>query len=510
MISGKNSVHKSKSEKHNIFDALPGALIEVNFASRSVVYMNIIAQSVFEYSEADVSVGLLAEDIFLNKGEFEKALKTVESFGLADYQAKTTYTRYARQDLYDFMLRKKGGTGFYGECQGSFILSEDGVPLGIHLYIRDLTEQRLMEMSLHESEEKYRTLVEYSSDLIFLISGQGIVLSLNRAALDSMHKQVEEVQGKHLYELFPEDIAEGYKLNVDIAFTTGESALYETTMPSNTQKIWLSTSVNPVKDRNGKVTAVLAVSRDITERKIAEEQVEMALVRARQANRVKDQFIANISHEIRTPLTSIIGYTGRLKESLGKALKSEEEGFFHSINRSSNRLLRTVDAILNVSQVEAGTLQLSPKKLHLEQLCEMICDELQPLAVKTGIELEFTSDVEDDQISIDESSIYQALVNLIQNAIKYTSEGGVYIRLRKTEKRMVLTIMDTGIGISEEYHMRMFQPFSQESEGLSKSYQGLGLGLALTKRYLDRIQIKIRVDSKKNRGSTFTLTFPEC
>ncbi len=490
------------------FDFLPGALIEIDLSKRSVIYMNRIAFSLFEYTQADIDRGLPLRDIFQNDSEYERSIRVAESFGLDAYQHRKAYSRYEKQDLYDFMMVKQDGSEFFAECQGSFVLDENQVPVGARIYIRDLSEQRLIEASHIENEEKYRTLVENSSDLIFLIDPQGVVLSVNKATSKYLKRSRREIEGKNVAELFPAQTTATLKGYLNKSFISGKRAIYETPMPTTNKQMWVNTSINPVRDIDGNITAILGVSRDITHRKRSEERLEQALVEAKNANKLKSQFISNITHEIRTPLTSITGFTTRLRESLGDKLNPEVEDFFKFIQNGSKRLLNTVDAIIKVSQVEAGTLPLTPKCFNLIPMLQVMYDKLLADAIAKGIELEYKNQVEDDEIWADENSVYEAINNILENAIKYTQEGGISIILERVDGLLTLNVADTGIGISDEYRERLFQLFSQESEGLAKEYQGIGLGLALTKRYLDMNKILISVQSEKGRGSTFTLTFP--
>ncbi len=498
-----------KPEEYKIFDFLPGALIEINLSSRLVIYMNQIAFSIFGYSQSDIKSGIPVRDIFLNDAEYERGLEITKAFGLDSFESRKPYNRLEKQDLYDFMLKKKGGSSFYGECQASFVLDSEGVPTGIRMHIRDLTKQRKTEISLQESEEKYRTLVESSSDLIFLFDDKGNIFSANKAVLKALGKRLENILGKNISELFPPDVAQSFMQYIRQIYSTGESASLEITLPVEGSTVWISTFFNSVRNAAGEVTAVLCIGRDITKRKHAENQNVLALIEAKKANMAKDQFISNMSHEFRTPLTSIIGYTDYLKRNLGNKLKSKDRESFDSIYRNSNRLLRTVNAILSFSQTQAGKPQLDPQILYLNPLSQKICDELRPSAEKKGLKLEFIPTAKDDKIWLDEYSIYEALYNIIQNAIKYTNDGRITVQLTRIRRRLVLIISDTGIGISAEYYQQMFQPFSQASEGLAREYQGLGLGLALTKRYLDWNKVEIEVKSKQNQGSTFKLTFPQ-
>ena len=490
------------------FDFLPGALIEIDLSARTVIYMNRIAFSLFEYTQQDIDAGLLLRDIFINDSEYERSILVAESFGLDNYQNRTAYTRYEKQDLYDFMMMKKDGSEFFAECQGSFVLNEDNVPVGARIYVRDLSEQRLLEAAHIETQEKYRTLVEHSSDIIFLIDTNGVILSVNKASALYLNKEREEIEGKNISELFPDSTTATFKGYINKSFISGKSATYETPMPTTNKQIWVSTSINPVKDSDGNVTSILGVSRDITDRKRSEERLEQALVEAQAANKVKDQFLANITHEIRTPLTTITGFTNRLRMSLGADLKPEVEDFFKFIQSGSTRLLKTIDSIIKVSQLEAGAIPLTLKFFHLGPMLQVMHDKLLTDAKEKGIGLEYSNLAENDLVRADENSVYEAINNILLNAIKYTEAGGIIIQLVRVDSQLRLSVTDTGIGISDEYRQRLFQLFSQESEGFAKIYQGIGLGLALTKRYLDMNNILISVQSEKGLGSTFSLTFP--
>lgn len=490
------------------FHFLPGALIEVDLDKRQVIYLNRIARALFKLTPEQAEKPFPLRDIFLNDVEYERSVRVAEKFGLESYQNRSAYTRFEQQDLYDFMMVRSDGAAFYAECQGAFVLDENQIPVGARIYIRDLTDQRITEARLHENENKYRTLVEYSSDLIWLIDTHATVISVNEAVTRYLGKKRDEIEGHTVTELFNEETAKTFQSYLNKTLIDGKSATYETTMPTTNKAIWISTSITPVKDASGNISALLGVSRDITERKLSRERLEQALIDARNANQVMDQFIANISHEIRTPLTSVTGFTERLKNSLGDRLSKEELDYFKFITNNSERLMRTVDAILNVSQLEAGAIQLSPASLNLAQLIRLVCEKLRPSAEEKGLALNFHSDVEDDKITLDEDSMYQAVLNIIENAIKYTNSGAVDVQLMAEGDLLSLKISDSGIGISDEYRQSMFQLFSQESEGLAKDYQGIGLGLAITKRYLDMNNVQIHVESEKGKGSTFTLTFP--
>ncbi|MBC8193283.1 MAG: HAMP domain-containing histidine kinase [FCB group bacterium] len=248
--------------------------------------------------------------------------------------------------------------------------------------------------------------------------------------------------------------------------------------------------------------------QEITERKQAEKEISRALLNAKQANEVKDQFIANISHEIRTPLNSIIGFSDIFQKRYSDVISEKDQNLFDYINSSSQRLMQTVDSILNIAQLNAGAIKIQKTELDLVSITKAVVEELKPQANEKNLELKFIAPKLEFLVFADNYCIQQALNNITENAIKYTFEGQVVLKLHQDKGRSKLSITDSGIGISEEYQSRIFQAYTQESEGYTKKFQGVGLGLALTKRYLDLNGVELDLESQKDVGTTFTLTFP--
>ncbi|RMF09247.1 MAG: sensor histidine kinase [Candidatus Neomarinimicrobiota bacterium] len=185
----------------------------------------------------------------------------------------------------------------------------------------------------------------------------------------------------------------------------------------------------------------------------------------------------------------------------------EVQAMFDALHDSGARIVHTIHEILDLSTIEAGGFELYPGEIHLKQLIDQVVRELRLRADQKGLYLDVEYGVRDDRIQGDAYSLEQALVNLVDNAIKYTEEGGVTLQLSEHRSELILSIQDTGIGMSKTYQRRMWESFSQESTGYTKKFQGVGLGLALVKRYCDLNQVDIDVFSQKGVGSTFTLTF---
>jgi len=257
------------------------------------------------------------------------------------------------------------------------------------------------------------------------------------------------------------------------------------------------------------IVGVTGSIQDITSQKEAEKQIQEALLEAEHANEVKDQFVANISHEIRTPLNSILGFSDLFKLRYSNLMKEKDQMIFDYIGESSARLMKTVDSILNISMLTAGTITVHKEMVNLDHLATATINNLKIMAEKKDLTLTLIREGGSHKVFADKNCINSALINLIENAIKYTNEGSVQCVLNEKKGQACLSIIDTGIGIGEDYQQRIFEPYTQESEGFTKDFQGVGLGLALTKRYLDLNDVKLELESKKGDGTTFTLIFPK-
>ena len=255
-------------------------------------------------------------------------------------------------------------------------------------------------------------------------------------------------------------------------------------------------------------TAVLWVYRDVTERKEREARLREAKEEAQEANRMKSVFLANMSHEIRTPLTSMIGFA----EVIGDEVADDEEGpiprFAGLIEESGHRLMETLDAVLNLSKLETGEMELSAEEVCLTDEVEETAELFAPQAEEAGIDLQVQTPDRSLQGRADPGGLRIVLRNLISNALKYTEEGSVWVRAEQRNGGAAIEVEDTGIGMEPDETSALFEAFRQESEGMSREYEGSGLGLAVTKRVVDQMSGTIEVATEKGTGSRFTVHLP--
>jgi signal transduction histidine kinase len=299
------------------------------------------------------------------------------------------------------------------------------------------------------------------------------------------------------------------------------------------ERVWIAWTNKIVSDAQGDVTEVLSVGTDITELKRAEKEIrelnatlerrvvrrtaELAVAkdRAEAADRVKSAFLATMSHELRTPLNSIIGFTGIMLQELAGPLNAEQRKQLEMVRDSSRHLLALINDVLDISRIEAGQLEVSCEPFDLRASIEKAVRLVQPLADKTGLTLRAVLAPQIGEVVGDSRRVEQVLINLLNNAIKFTDEGSVTLTAdvvpdasRTAPSAIRIAVTDTGIGIKPEDLTELFQPFRQVDTGLAREHEGTGLGLAICRRIADLLGAEISATSQWGEGSVFTLTLP--
>ncbi len=261
--------------------------------------------------------------------------------------------------------------------------------------------------------------------------------------------------------------------------------------------------------------ALEKVARDLEieldEKKRREEELEEAKRKADAANKMKSEFLAQMSHEIRTPINTILSHTSLVRLDLDDQMDEDMQLSFKAIENASQRIVRTVELILNMADLQTGSYEAHLHKYDLfSDILRRLSMELMPIAEGKGLRLIIETPEVDTTAYVDEFSMRQILSNLIDNAIKYTEKGYVKVVFNRDEQnRLVVSISDTGIGIKEEYLPNLFDAFSQEMQGYTRKFEGNGLGLALVKKYAIINKIDITVETEVGKGTTFNLIFNE-
>ena len=348
-------------------------------------------------------------------------------------------------------------------------------------------------------------IVESAGDAIFSLSTDGTVKTWNRGAERLFGRSAEQVLGK------PADFLLGGENGAEAAFAKAcEGAVVEhyevRRVESGSDPMELSLTQSPVVDDSGSVVAVSIVARDVTAQKRAQHELARARDEALQASHLNAAFLDNVSHEVRTPLNSILGFAGLIAE--GSGADAEQRQFVEAIQRAGRRLVDTIDRVLDVSKIEAGTFVTRPEWLDVAEVMETVVAEIRPAAEAKGLVLTSSIEAAATTTWFDRYCLARALWNLLDNAVKFTPMGSIAVRLfESTTGLLCLEAWDTGIGIDAELLPNLFEPFSRRSVGYTRPFQGTGLGMAATLDYLQLNGAELGVESRKGQGSTFTIRF---
>ncbi|MBI2420225.1 MAG: HAMP domain-containing histidine kinase [Ignavibacteriales bacterium] len=252
------------------------------------------------------------------------------------------------------------------------------------------------------------------------------------------------------------------------------------------------------------------LTREITERKKTQDALEMAKEKAELADRLKTEFLGQMSHEIRTPINQILGYAQIIKEIAIVEPETELLYYFEKLENGSRRLMRTIESILEMSQLKIGAYTPLLVQIDLKSVLDDLYSIYLKKAQEKGLIIQRNIGDGDYFIIGDKYGVEQVFRHLIENAIIFTEQGEIRLVLDRNEKHLItLSITDTGVGISEEFLPNIFQAFSQEHQGYTRSYEGNGIGLALVNGYCSINNADVIVYSSKGKGSTFEIVFNE-
>ncbi|MGH9774363.1 MAG: response regulator [Candidatus Acidiferrales bacterium] len=390
----------------------------------------------------------------------------------------------------------------------------NGQRVGAYGMYMDISARKMAEQALRESESRLRALVESLDDLIFEFDADGTYLNIWTANEQLLVLPRERLLGRRVADVFPASFADPFLELVRRVLATGESENYETPVDVPGGPRWFQVRVSPIFLAGGPPRTVCTLVRDIAEQKKKEEELQRAKEAAESANRTKSEFLANMSHEIRTPMNGILGMT---ELALDTPLNPEQRDYLSMVKSSGESLLNLLNDILDFSKIEAGKLDFDPVPCDLR---EVLGETMKVLAFRghqKGLEVACRVDPRvPERVIADPNRLRQIVVNLVGNAIKFTSHGEVVLEVApefeeekesgspdKTEAGLHFSVRDTGIGISFEKQKLIFDAFTQADSSTTRHYGGTGLGLTITQRLVRLMGGRIWVESDPGLGSTF-------
>jgi len=490
----------------------PGRILEVNPAMEEIT----------GYSR-DELLAMDIRELYVHLEERKTLLEELAS-------AKGMVTR-------ELHWRKKDGSEIVVLDTVITVRDDAGQVLHFDAIIEDITERRRAEEALRESEEKYRTLVENATDFIYMIDADDRILSLNQSAARLLGKEPEKLIGKKVFGIFPPEMATRFAEEFKLTFKTGKTIMASDRLEVGGKELWASSSLSPIRNDSGEVVAVMGVTRDISEQKRMEKELQekneqldaqneelrvqseeliaqqQELVEsteeAARANQLKSEFLANMSHELRTPLNVIIGFSQLMRDEVPGKINQEQKQCLGDVLESSQHLLNLINEVLDLSKIESDKTELKQENIALAELMTPLTRSMMPILrpKKQSLDVEITEGL--PTVYADKGKLAQVLRNLVTNSSKFTPDRGqLKIKATSDDGWCLVSVTDNGIGIKEEDQERIFDPFCQLDYTPVNGRSGTGLGLAVVKQIIEKHGGQVWVKSEYGKGSQFTFSLP--
>ncbi len=405
---------------------------------------------------------------------------------------------------------RKDGRLFWGSLVSTAVHDKEGEIIIYIAMVLDITEQKRAEEALKISEEKYRSIVETTSEWIWELDLEGNHTYCNRSVEEILGYPVEKFMQNNTFDLIDAEDRETsrQKLSEHIRSKSGWRNWIIRWKHKNGSLRYLESNADPIFNQEGNVIGFRGVDRDITERKQAEEELQKAKEKAEESDRLKTSFLANMSHEIRTPMNGILGFTELLKDPdlTGK----EQSKYIEVIQHSGERMLSIINDLIDISKIEAGQVELTIIPTSINKMLDALYEFFLPEAEKKNLNLILKKELTDSRsiIETDEIKLNQIFTNLIKNALKYTDSGQIILGYRVQNDSIIFYIQDSGIGIKPEYHKIIFERFLQGEINSERPIEGSGLGLSISKAFVEMLGGKIWVESELGKGSIFYVSLP--
>lgn len=484
----ESKLKRSEQAYKNLFENAQNAIVIIEPESGTVVNCNTKACEVFGYDKVD----------FFELSYFD--LCTDIEFIKSKINASSENQEVATFELNTFKKDKKI-ISFEINLSVTDYLGQKAIII-IH---NDITFRRHAEKELNILSE----IVKQSPISVLLTDTDNIVEYVNPRYTELTGFHAKDIIGKEAPALVPSELLDPNE--VWNAIKNGEVWNGEVMKSNfNREPYWTSLSISPIKDQLGKIVYYLSIEQEITQQKELETELKLALTKANEINVFKTHLLGNLNHEIRTPMNSIIGFAQIMYE---EAKDEEIISMSRKIVKSSQRLLNTLNSIIELSDLESQRIKVHEADINLSHFIRYMDYTYREKAKDKNLSLEVEINPEDLIINSDERLLEQIFKHIIDNAIKYTESGGVKIIANEffdeSSKRFCkISVVDTGIGIPEKNRDIIFDAFRQISEGVTRRYEGTGLGLTIAQKMISVLGGKLEVFSNVDKGSTFSVLLP--
>ena len=473
----------------------PDALLALT-PTGTILSWNRTAETIFGY-RSDEAVGQSWVSLVVPAGQEEQAA-----------QALATAV-HSEMFIREAIRKKKDGTILYVDISTKPVTDGEGVIQFIAASVKDVTHSKI-QRDADMIAAKFGGLLESVPDAMILVNVTGRIVLANSNAIHLFGYSHSELIGEMVEVLLPERFRSGHSLyrsrySHEPKTRSMGAALELFGRRKDGTEFPVEISLSPMATEHGMM--VISAVRDISERRQQEEARSKGL---QETNRLKSEFLTKMSHELRTPLNSVIGFTEFMLEERPGPLNAKQKEYLNDVLTSGKHLLNLINTILNLAKVEAGKIDLDPQEFDLKAAVQQVCSAFVPIALKKKVRLTTIMDDQPGYVVLDLHKFKQILYNLLSNAIKFTNENGtVNLHVQKTmDNTLEFSVQDSGIGIREEDLPKLFNEFQQLDSGSSRRYEGSGLGLVLTKKFVEMHGGSIQVQSELGVGSCVTVTIP--
>ena len=495
-----------KSER--IFRSITEQIAEYVFLVDStglLTYASPVIEKLFGYLPHEV-VGHSFID-YIPEEDIPKALEIFST----DLQLKT------ENHIFEVRLKRKDGSIFDGEVNLQYY--QDQEITGMIGLIRDITERKQQELLRQQFEHELQERQQFLASIYDAVNLSIFVVDVRDdggfrfIGVNPTHEKLsgisnKKISGKTPEEFLAPEIARAVIRNYERCMEAGKTIQYEETLNLNGKDTWWETVLNPVYNDAGHIYRIIGTANEITEKKKMLDDLIASKDKAEESDRLKSAFLANISHEIRTPMNGIMGFSELLKDP--HLSGEEKEEYIELINESGRRMLNLINDLLNISLIDAREAKLEIAETPVNLLLGDLQAFFKPEADKRGLRLSCSRALSDDASIImrDRTKLTQVMTNLIQNAIKFTSKGGIDFGYTRNDEILEFYVIDSGIGIPADKKERIFDRFHQVNNSLTRDHEGAGLGLSISKAFVELLGGTIHVESVDGAGSNFSFTIP--
>lgn len=487
------ALKESEDKYRSIFEN-SGVAILLTAPDGRIFSANDFACKLFGYTEEEIC--LLGRDGLVDSSDPNLAILLDERKQLGHASGELTFIR-------------NGGFNFLAEVSSIIFYDREGNER-TSMVIRDLTEQKMAEDALKESELRFRLLAESSPVGIFTTDKHGLTNYVNPRWSEISQLSFEEALGDGWLKATHPDDRTSLALSWHKTAESGESssAEYRFIHPDGSFA-WVIGNAVPQRDEFGQISGYIGTITDITDRKKMEMDLLQAKEKAEESDNLKTVFLQNISHEIRTPLNSIVGFSRLISEP--ETASDDKQHYAELINQGSDQLTSIISDIIQISTIEAGQSKIRKTKTNINFICKEVYSRFETAARMRNLSLSYTTELADEEswIISDEDKLSQTLGNLVANALKFTKHGNVLFGYHMDKDKFVFFVKDTGIGIDPEIHAAIFERFRQVENSSTRSFGGLGLGLAICKSNVELLGGQIWVESNIGKGARFFFTIPD-